>query len=164
MKTTWLSLALNVETVFPEMVAAEKDKSMFKIVDKSVGLEILFSAELENIDKIERATKNFLALNVTSEILFNILLLMREALNNAVYHGCELDKTKTVRYALKLKGHSIIMKIEDEGSGFDWYHMIDSGTHSDSAHGRGLAIMKKFSNEMKYNDEGSSLTLTIHMG
>jgi len=160
---TWLSLALNVELEIPA-ITAEKDKTVFKKIHKSSGLEIIFSAELESIDEIEHATRNFLALNVNSELLFNILLLMREALNNAVYHGCALDKTKLVRYALKLKNNSIIMEIEDEGRGFDWHQRLDSKAHSGSTHGRGLAIMKKFSSNMEYNDKGTLLTLTIHIG
>ena len=137
---------------------------MFKIIYESNGIEIFISAELEHIDKIEHTTRNFLALNVTSELLFNILLLMREAVNNAIYHGSELDKTRTVRYALRFKKNSIIMEIEDEGNGFDWYTLINTSTHSDAVHGRGLAIMSKFSDEMKYNDKGTLLTLTISMG
>jgi len=145
-------------------LATERDKTVFKIDHKSSGFKIHFSAELENLDKIEQATSKFLAINVTSEILFNILLIMREALNNAVYHGCGLDKTKSVRYALTLKENSIVMEIEDDGSGFDWYHVKGSGAPLDATHGRRLAIMQKFSDEMKYSNNGTLLRLSINIG
>src|SRR5579863_9910653 len=47
-------------------------------------------------------------------------LLVREALTNAVVHGCHADPGKQVRCALRLTGTRLLIVVADDGEGFDW--------------------------------------------
>ena len=47
-------------------------------------------------------------------------LLLREALTNAVVHGCHAESGKQVRCSMRLKGRRLLIVVDDDGDGFDW--------------------------------------------
>jgi len=50
-------------------------------------------------------------------------LVVREALTNAVVHGCGRDPGKQVRCWLRLRGNCLFIAVADDGEGFDWRAM-----------------------------------------
>ena len=54
------------------------------------------------------------------ESWFAAELLVREALANAVAHGCHADPSKQVRCCLRLKDGRLLIAVEDYGCGFNW--------------------------------------------
>jgi serine/threonine-protein kinase RsbW len=136
---------------------------MFDIVQKAGGLELYFSATLKNIDQADKETRKYLSLIGKDEHAFEVLLVMREALHNAVERGCALDHRKNVRYALGLKRDNLTMEVEDEGDGFDWRSIMKRVPEPESDHNRGLAIMQRCSDEIKYNEKGNVVVLTINL-
>lgn len=135
---------------------------MFDIVERPGGLELHFSATLKNIDQADKETRKYLSLIGKDECAFGILLVMREALHNAVERGCALDHRKNIRYALGLENDNLVMEVEDEGDGFDWRTSMKRAPEPGSDHRRGLTIMKRCSDEMKYNEKGNVVVLTIN--
>ena len=136
---------------------------MFEVTRRGESLKIYFSATLKNVDKTGRETRHFLRSIGRENCIFEVLLLMREALNNAVQKGCGQDKKKAVRYSIDLENESLIMTVEDDGDGFDWKKYMGRKQTPESDHGRGLQIMKKYSNEIKYNKAGNSLVIIKHL-
>ena len=137
---------------------------VFHIFHSPDRLDLSFSATLENVDKAAQETKRFLSRVHAEKHAFDVVLVLREALANAVLDGNKLDPNKMVTYAVHLEGDTLIMEIEDEGDGFDWRQHLgkDPPPHADS--GRGVAIMEIYCQEVAFNDKGNKLVLRKHIG
>ena len=133
---------------------------ILNIERKDKKLEICFSSMTGNIDIAAMETEKFLVENSLKDIAFDVILVMREALTNAVKYGSGENLKKKIKYRLKIQGNSLIMKVEDEGEGFDWKKILKRGLPmADSSNGRGLAIMKSYFRIIEYNKKGNILTL-----
>lgn len=86
-------------------------------------------------------------------------LLVREALTNAVVHGCHADPRKQVRCSLRLKGRRLLIAVEDDGDGFDWRAARDKLADLSDCSGRGIEIFRKYANRVRYNDKGNAVTI-----
>lgn len=132
-------------------------------VKKGPGfLEIQLTATLENVDRAETETREFLHRSNEKWHAFKVLLLMREALNNTIRPVSETGSL-IVKYGLKIQSNVLCIQVEDSGPGFDWKMEMDKAKDSSASHGRGLSIMKKYSTGMIYNDKGNALTLVINL-
>ncbi|MBN1850802.1 MAG: ATP-binding protein [Deltaproteobacteria bacterium] len=132
-----------------------------KVLKTPKTIILPFPATLENVDRTTRKIEQFLShagIKDPSQS-FDIVLGMREALNNAVTHGSKKDLKKTVCLTLRMKGDVLIMEVEDEGDGFDWKRCMEKGLPFKEESGRGLAIMKRFFTSMRYNRKGNKLIM-----
>ncbi len=86
-------------------------------------------------------------------------LLMREALTNAVVHGCHTDPGKHVRCSLRLRRRRLLIAVEDEGDGFDWRAARRNPAALSDCSGRGIEILRKYANRVRYNDRGNAVTM-----
>ena len=86
-------------------------------------------------------------------------LLVREALTNAVVHGCRADPSKQVRCSLRLKGRRLLIAVEDDGDGFDWRAAPANPATWPVSSGRGIEILRKYANRVRYNDRGNAMTI-----
>jgi len=86
-------------------------------------------------------------------------LLLREALTNAVVHGYHGDPGKQVRFILRLKGRHLLIAVEDDGDGFDWRLAGDSSPDLSDCSGRGMKILRKYANHVRYNDRGNVVAM-----
>jgi serine/threonine-protein kinase RsbW len=86
-------------------------------------------------------------------------LLVREALTNAVVHGSRRDASKTVRCWLRLRRDRLFISVADAGEGFDWrFARHKLADHADSS-GRGVGILYRYSNQVRFNDKGNVVTM-----
>jgi serine/threonine-protein kinase RsbW len=123
-------------------------------------LRVSFSATLENIDRAVEETKRFVGACGMERQMFELILILREGLTNAVVHGCSCHHEMTIRYRLSLHSDFLEIEIEDEGEGFDWRDGCLLQTPGIECYcGRGMAIMKSYSGEMRFNEKGNILTL-----
>jgi len=120
------------------------------------------SAELGNIDKASDVTKEFLQAHELEHCAFDVLLVMREALANAVIHGCRSDAQKQVEYKLEYDGRVLTMRVADSGPGFGWNVASTAPPQPESTRGRGLNIMRHYFDAMEYNERGNELVLRKH--
>ncbi|MFP4427864.1 MAG: ATP-binding protein [Desulfovermiculus sp.] len=124
----------------------------------SKGLRFDMSPMLANIDQVCQRTEAFLsALDIENE-RFDILLVLRELLNNAVIHGSRLHREKRIRVVVICAGKELNIEIKDQGQGFDWRRRIEQPFPNLSAcSGRGVFIAKYFSDFCTYNDMGNKV-------
>ncbi len=130
-----------------------------------VGVSAIFvrmSAELVNIDKAGAVTKRFLEEHGMGGQSFGVLLGMREALANAVVHGCGKDPLKEVRYQLSVKNATLTMRVEDQGQGFDWRKAPREVPDPEATSGRGMPILHQYFDEVSFNDMGNILEMRMH--
>ena len=93
---------------------------------------------------------------------FEVEVVLREALENAVLHGNQEDPGKKVHIRCCCgPGNEITIVVTDQGRGFDFRKMEGDGLTSDSAaeHGRGILLMKAFMDDVHFERGGSE----VHM-
>ncbi len=90
---------------------------------------------------------------------FTAELLVREALTNAVLHGCHADPRRLVRCVLRLKGRRLLIAVEDDGDGFDWRAAWSHPAALTDCSGRGIGILRKYANHVRYNDRGNVVAI-----
>lgn len=90
---------------------------------------------------------------------FTAELLVREALANAVAHGCHTDPNKQVRCCLRLKRGRLLIAVEDCGCGFDWRAARNNAAAAADCSGRGIAILRQYASRVRYNDRGNAVTI-----
>lgn len=142
----------------------DKKKKTFFITKTEESLSIALCSNMENIDRVSDETKFFLESKGLSCIIFDVCLVLREGLSNAVRHAHHSDPQKMIHYILQVKGEDLVMEIEDQGEGFDWktaiHHVAKENQGPLLEHGRGFKIMSEYVSEIKYNKKGNKLTLT----
>ncbi|HTZ40164.1 MAG TPA: ATP-binding protein [Syntrophales bacterium] len=129
-------------------------------VNRTAGrLDILLSPKLRYIDRAGEETERFLQENAVAVNSFGVLLIMREALTNAVLYGSRHDEDSQVRYSLRFESSTLTMEVEDDGDGFDWKSLSTEVPDIASECGRGMAIMTLYSSGFQYNDKGNRLAV-----
>jgi len=129
-------------------------------VSKAPGrLDIFFSPKLRYIDRAGEETERFLGESGAGVSPFGVLLIMREALTNAVLYGSRHEDDSRVRYSLSLDAGTLTMEVEDDGDGFDWKSRTAEVPDIASESGRGMAIMSLYASGFQYNEKGNRLAV-----
>ena len=116
----------------------------------------------KNIVHIEKFIERVLdKQNVPAEVYGNILISVTEAVTNAIMHGNNADESKTVCISHQQKDTCLKIKIEDEGSGFDYDNVPDPTTNENRLKlgGRGVFLMKELSHKLEFFDNGSTVEI-----
>ena len=97
------------------------------------------------------------------ELNFRVGLM--EALANAVLYGNGRDPRKHIRLEVAFMRHAIEARVTDEGGGFDPTCVPDptAPENIERAGGRGLFLMRKLMDDVRYNEVGNSVTLVLHL-
>jgi len=95
------------------------------------------------------------------EMYANILISLTEAVNNAIIHGNKKDANKQVCIECQHSSQSIVIKIEDEGKGFNPTQIKDplSQERRSLCGGRGVLIMNELSDRVHYHKNGSQVEI-----
>lgn len=87
-----------------------------------------------------------------------------EAVNNAILHGNKGDARKKVHIRFEKRDDRLVMKITDEGGGFDQETIEDptDPKNVSKGSGRGIYILKTLMDEVdiKSTSQGTTVTLT----
>ena len=96
-----------------------------------------------------------------------LLLAVTEATTNAIIHANKCNVNKTVTVDVTVNSSTLIVKIIDEGAGFDPAKIPDP-THPENLlkdSGRGVYLMKINMDDLKYNvtPTGTETILTLNI-
>lgn len=124
------------------------------------NLRLQLSSEHDSVRRAVDETRSFVGEHVEDDDLaYRIVLVVSEAVANAVEHGNEYDQDKQVRVELQwgdAAGMTIV--VEDEGAGFDSSAassmLPEEVTRED---GRGLFIIHEMADDVRYENEGRRL-------
>jgi anti-sigma regulatory factor (Ser/Thr protein kinase) len=86
-------------------------------------------------------------------------LLLREALANAVVHGCGEDPAKTVSCVLRARARRLFIAVRDTGDGFDWRLASGWRARANEVGGRGIEILRQYSDAIRFNSKGNAVAL-----
>jgi serine/threonine-protein kinase RsbW len=96
--------------------------------------------------------------------IFSIKLALEEALVNAIKHGNQMDRGKSVRVAYAITHDRFDVWVSDEGPGFDPADVPDCTAveNLERPCGRGVMLMKHYMTEVDYNPAGNSVYMSKH--
>lgn len=120
----------------------------------------MINACLSNVDEVCSDMSAWLMEQELASHRFPLELLVREGLNNAIIHGCQLNPSRQICCQLERVEDALLLKIEDDGAGFDWQtHLPNNDEETDHENGRGLQIYRLYSDFVGFNPRGNQVIL-----
>ncbi len=124
------------------------------------------SSKIENLRKIEKMVDDMSAeYDISSDKYGNILIAALEAANNAILHGNKLEENKMVNIFIRKDEENLMIRIDDEGEGFDYNNVPDptSPENLENVNGRGIFLMEKLSDKIEFKNNGSRVELIFNI-
>jgi serine/threonine-protein kinase RsbW len=124
--------------------------------------QIEIASKLSNLRVIENAIDNITAeTGISQDNYGKILIGTLEAVNNAIVHGNKSDENKSVVVVINLANKNLEIEISDEGEGFKPSDVPDptSPENIEALNGRGIFLMSKLADDIKFNRKGNSVKL-----
>mgnify|MGYP001166140339 CR=1 FL=1 len=130
-------------------------------------VSLKLSSSLESVDKIERTAEEFATLaGFDEDTVPNIAMAVREAAVNAILHGNAYNPAKNITATFEANSDALIVRIADEGTGFDPTNVPDplAAENILRGSGRGIFLIKAFMDEVHFRQlhPGTELTLIKH--
>jgi serine/threonine-protein kinase RsbW len=114
---------------------------------------LAIGSRFENIELVQVVLKDSLErLGMEEDARHWVEVAVREALANAIKHGNEQNPSKQVHVDLDVEGEDLVIRVEDEGPGFDPSQLVDPRAPENllRPNGRGIFYMKSFMDEIQY--------------
>ncbi len=126
-------------------------------------LDVQFQAHLnEAVDVVDRIMNIVRDMKCAAGSEFEIELALREAVVNAVVHGCKGDPEKMVECCVACdEGRGLLIIVRDPGPGFDPASLPSPivGQNLFASHGRGIYLINQLMDEVTFKRGGTE----IHM-
>jgi len=127
--------------------------------------KLKIASDLESLRIVEKAVDEITASAKISQTCYGkILVAILEAVNNAIAHGNKFSSDKFVDISLKCAGDKLTIIVKDEGPGFSPKNVPDPTLpeNIERVNGRGVFLMTKLADEIKFNKKGNSTTLIFN--
>ncbi|MBP7937402.1 MAG: ATP-binding protein [Phycisphaerae bacterium] len=129
---------------------------------QSLARQVVICSDLHAARDVEeevlRVTR---ALGYSHECSFAIRLALEEAIVNAHKHGHRGDTTKRITISYDIDSQRAVVRVRDEGPGFDPAAVPDP-TNPDRIAlpcGRGIMLMRAYLDAVTFNDRGNEVQL-----
>jgi serine/threonine-protein kinase RsbW len=123
---------------------------------------LAIGSRFENIELVQVVLRDCLErLGLEEDSRHWVDVAVREALANAIKHGNEQNPSKQVHVDLAVEEGHLVIRVEDEGAGFDPQNVGDPLAPPNilRPNGRGIFYMKQFMDEIEYGSGTSGGTL-----
>ncbi len=127
--------------------------------------KIRIESKLSNLRIVENTVDEITnELGISYSCYGKILISLLEAVNNAIIHGNKSSPDKFVDISIGYKKDRLSIKITDEGSGFAPEKVPDPtiAENIEEVNGRGVFIMSRLADEIKYSRKGNTVTLIFN--
>ncbi len=130
---------------------------------KDNKFEMTIRSSLEEIEAVEKMAERAAdKMKFSEEERDSLAIAVTEAVNNAIIHGNKQDRRKRVNLRFDFEGEKLIVKIRDQGTGFNPDKISDPLAPENllKESGRGVFILSTLMDEVKFNfDKGTEITL-----
>jgi serine/threonine-protein kinase RsbW len=131
---------------------------------KSLALKL--ASDLDELEKMERYVRDIAKMaSCGDETRHNIMLVLTEAVTNAILHGNRQQPDKAVDISAEISADRIVLTIQDQGDGFDPKSIpnpLDEKNILKSS-GRGVWLMHEFSDKVRFLDGGRKVVLIFDL-
>jgi serine/threonine-protein kinase RsbW len=100
--------------------------------------------------------------HLSDEFIFDIKLACEEAMINAIKHGNEHRRNKTVNISYDITDKAVVITVQDQGKGFD-YRNLPNPTEPENLIklvGRGIFLIRNVMDKVKFNVQGNKIIMT----
>ena len=129
-------------------------------------LTLTLPSTFDALERAVEAAQEFLASQgVDEELAYNVVLLVSEAVTNAMEHGNQWEAEKHVTLTITSDADRIEASVTDQGEGFDVSrhprpfapeNMLKDG-------GRGRFLMQELADELRYDKGGRRVQMIFHV-
>ncbi|MFH1791272.1 MAG: ATP-binding protein [Candidatus Omnitrophota bacterium] len=125
-------------------IKINSDQAMIRVVSQEI---------LEYVEKTVHG--------IDKDVLFDIRLCIEEAVRNAMVHGNRQNKDLPVYVSYGVEAGKFMLTIEDHGSGFNPAKVPDPTADENlyKEGGRGVFIIHKLMDNVRYNEKGNRVTM-----
>lgn len=121
-------------------------------------------SRMSNLRIIENAIDEVTgAIGIKQDDYGKIMVAALEAVNNAITHGNKANPQKLVDVEIEFDDDEIRITVSDEGEGFKPDRIPDPTLpeNIEELSGRGVFLMKKLADSIKFNEKGNSVTMSF---
>ena len=136
------------------------------MAEEKYHLEI--ESDPNNLITVEEFVNYFCKdIQLPDEKLSDVLLAVTEATTNAIIHANKLDANKRVTIDVEVVDSKMIVKVKDEGEGFEPAEIPDPTEPENllKDHGRGIYLMRVYMDDLEYKrtPTGMMTILTLNL-
>ena len=143
------------------MSEPDPGKCEFNTRELLVRFELTLAADVKGISPvIERIMKLVEDMGCAQDKGFELETALREALANAIVHGCAEDPSKTVSVSVACdESRGMIIVVRDPGEGFDPAQLPSpvQGQQLLEDHGRGIYLINQLMDEVRFRGGGTEI-------
>ena len=124
--------------------------------------DLKITSDIQNLRQVEKLIDQLqIELDLSDESYGNVLVATMEATNNAIVHGNKSDPKKLVSLHIEKEKDELVVILTDQGEGFDPKSIPDptAPENIEKINGRGIFLMERLSDEIKYSDQGRIVEL-----
>ncbi len=116
--------------------------------------------EVESLIEQIRAERDF-----GDEVAGNLMMAFHEAVTNAIIHGNKLDPSKVVEIKAWFEDHQLVLQVTDQGEGFNPDSLPDPLDENNllKSGGRGVFLIRQFSDDVSFNESGNVVTIRYNL-
>lgn len=136
------------------------------MAENNKKFELTVPSEINQVAIVEKflmKIKRFLKLD--EEHFYKLLVATTEAVNNSIIHGNKRDAKKLVILTCDCTPASLVIKVHDEGPGFDNEHLPDPLAEENLMrdHGRGVFLIRSLMDSVHFDRDtnGAEVTMTL---
>lgn len=128
-------------------------------------VELSIQSQVENLELVQMVLEEAMThLELGEKACYEVGMAVREAVANAIEHGNHSVPEKKVQVELDYLPGQLVVKVRDEGEGFDTDKVSDPRAPVNLLRpsGRGILFMREFMDEIDYTfglDGGTEVTL-----
>lgn len=127
-------------------------------------LHLELRTSFDELDKVVAHTQAFVAGHgVDDDFTFRTVLLVSEAVTNAIEHGNQFDEDKHILLDLSSTPDYLQAWVEDEGKGFERSQVRDPLQAENLLRdgGRGIFLIEELADEVQYEKAGRRIVMLI---
>lgn len=105
----------------------------------------------------------FMDYKIKEDYYCNILIVVTEAVNNAIIHGNKKNTQKRFLFEFDLTEDQIFFSVFDQGEGFDFNNLPDptNPENIEKPNGRGVFLMKSLADNIEFEDSGRKVNISF---
>lgn len=129
-------------------------------------MKLNIGSNMNNLPIIEgKVDEIMIRLGINKDEYGRILVATMEAVNNAIVHGNQYDNNKDVCISFEYREKDFIVKVRDQGIGFNPDCVPDptSPENIENLRGRGVFLMKNLADDIGFNEIGNEVIMKFKL-